>query len=260
MRTIVKNIDRFLLGGAIKRRLHTYRERSFRASLQKWFILDSSLHYYLPKTSFLTDLFDKFGSDKGSAQTGGHPYPWPPHSYSDIYELVLYPSRESVEVFIECGIGTNKPEKKSSMGEGGKPGASLRAWNSFFPNAEIIGCDIDESILFNEDRIRTFQCDQTSPESISRFKESAGLNDETVDIIIDDGLHEFDAGVVFFNNTIDLLKVNGSYFIEDVRQDDAIRYVEYFSQQKYQVYLWNVSRSFLPISYNTLILIRKISQ
>ena len=34
------------------------------------------------------------------------------------------------------------------MGIKGKPGASLRVWKDYFPNANIIGVDIDENILF----------------------------------------------------------------------------------------------------------------
>ena len=51
----------------------------------------------------------------------------------------------------EVGLGTNNVDVPSNMGKDGKPGASLRAWRDYFPNA-----DIDTRILFKEDKIQTF--------------------------------------------------------------------------------------------------------
>ena len=62
---------------------------------------------------------------------------------------------------------------KSSMGVNGQPGASLRMWKDYFPNASIFGCDIDRDVLFSEERIKTFHCDQTSAKSISNFLKNA---------------------------------------------------------------------------------------
>ena len=33
------------------------------------------------------------------------------------------------------------------MGKQGKPGASLRTWREFFPNAQVIGIDIDKKSI-----------------------------------------------------------------------------------------------------------------
>ena len=41
------------------------------------------------------------------------------------------------------------------------PGASLRAWRDFFPNATILGADLDREVLFEEERITTGYMDQT---------------------------------------------------------------------------------------------------
>ena len=86
---------------------------------------------------------------------------------------------------MECGIGTNNPALKSSMGVAGKPGASLRDCGRIFSITNILGCDIDDDILFSEERINTFHCDQTSPESIKSFLSNAEITG-SVDIIIDD--------------------------------------------------------------------------
>ena len=114
---------------------------------------------------------------------------------------------------MEVGIGTSDPTIQSSMGENGTPGASLRAWKEFFPNGNIVGLDIDEKIIFAEERIETFCVDQTDPISISKFLASNG--NRVFDVIIDDGLHTENAAHVFFENCFHLLKSKGFYFIED---------------------------------------------
>jgi hypothetical protein len=102
-------------------------------------------------------------------------------------------------------------------------------WRDYFPTAHIIGCDIDGDILFKEERISTFQCDQTSDKSIQKFIRGARLSKESVDIIIDDGLHQFHAGKCFFENMISRLRADGIYIIEDVHYLDIVRYKEYFA-------------------------------
>ena len=47
------------------------------------------------------------------------------------------------------------------------------------------------------------------------WNENNDLNDN-FDIIIEDGLHTFDANVCFFDNSIHKLKQNGYYIIEDI--------------------------------------------
>jgi hypothetical protein len=49
------------------------------------------------------------------------------------------------------------------------PGASLRVWRDFFPNAQVIGIDIDEKTMFKDERINTYVVDQTDVHSIRSF-------------------------------------------------------------------------------------------
>ncbi len=186
------------------------------------------IQYLKNDSSLLNTLSDKYGSDKGEVSSNLNPYPWPSHNYTDFYSLVFGLRRNEVKTVVECGIGTNNPALKSSMGVAGKPGASLRLWKEYFPNANILGCDIDDDILFSEERINTFHCDQTSPESIKSFLSNAEIIEGSVDIIIDDGLHEYYAGVCFFENIIASLRLDGIYIIEDVTHDDIIKYKNYF--------------------------------
>ena len=107
------------------------------------------------------------------------------------------------------------------MGKDGRPGASLYGWQEFFPNSYIFGADIDTDILFNTDKIKTYYCDQRSPEIILKMWIKPDLQ-ENFDIIIEDGLHTFDGHVCFFENSIHKLKTNGYYIIEDVINPETI--------------------------------------
>jgi len=113
------------------------------------------------------------------------------------------------------GLGTNNLNIPSNMGSSGIPGASLYGWQEFFPNSYIFGADIDKDILFNTDKIKTFYCDQTDQLTIKYMWSEPSLQ-ENFDIIIEDGLHTFNANVCFFENSIHKLKPSGYYIIEDI--------------------------------------------
>lgn len=189
-----------------------------------------SIHYNKSKNE-LSELSVKYGSDKGSIISDHiHRSGWKYHRYTDIYDFILSGIRESATDVLECGIGTNNPNIQSSMGINGAPGASLRMWRDYFPNAHVTGLDIDPDIMFEEDRISTFIVDQNSVESINNFKNT--VNKE-FDFIIDDGLHEYDPQLTFFKNTFDLLKPNGIFIIEDCH-NSYFQLIDYLFANGYQ--------------------------
>jgi predicted O-methyltransferase YrrM len=102
-----------------------------------------------------------------------------------------------------------------------KNGASLRVWSEIFPNANIYGADIDKTILFNEDRIKTYYCDERDLNSIKSMWENI---DVKFDIIIDDGIHEFNDNIRFFEYSIHKLNHNGYYIIEDIHHYDLLNF------------------------------------
>lgn len=59
------------------------------------------------------------------------------------------------------------------------------------------------------------------------MKNSEIIKDQ-IDIIIDDGLHEYHAGICFFENMIKYLRKDGLYIIEDVKFTDIVKYKNYF--------------------------------
>lgn len=142
----------------------------------------------------LSVLFDKYGSDKTS------------HQYHYVYGKVL----DGPKSLLEIGMGTNNEDVVSTMGRDGKPGASLRAFRDFLPEANIYGADIDRRILFTEDRIQTYHADQTDLESLN------AIPGQPFDIIIDDGLHTVDANLSVLLYAINALKPGGWLIIEDV--------------------------------------------
>jgi hypothetical protein len=163
----------------------------------------------------LCNLMDKFGSDKASY-----------HNYTLFYyDLLKEKKYQEVKIF-EVGLGTNNTSIPSNMGANGRPGASLRAWKEFFPNAKIYGADIDKNILFHEERIKTFFCDQTDEVSIKKMWENDELKNESFDLIIDDGLHEINANINFLKNSFKKLKNDSAFIIEDIIADKIDRYKE----------------------------------
>jgi len=204
----------------------------------------------------LATLCDKYGSDKGEIRSSGHPYPWPSHSYSDYYRRIWGHCRMAVKRVFECGLGTNNPHLASSMGASGKPGASLRVWRDYFPNAQIYGADIDRDILFSEDRIKTFYIDQLNPSAIRKCWTEVG--ESSFDFIIDDGLHRFEAGSCLFSNSVEMLSENGIYVIEDVTSEDVGRYVQFFNNGNFLVDYISMYRPNISLGDNNLVVIRKM--
>lgn len=166
------------------------------------------------KSTPLCEIMGRCKSDKGSINIE---YSW--HNYTTFYYSIFKDLREKQLRIFELGLGTNNVKMPSNMGAEGRPGASLYGWREYFPNSEIFGADIDTDILFNTDKIKTFYCDQTNPEIIKEMWNEPDLQDN-FDIIIEDGLHTFNANVCFFENSIHKLKPNGYFIIEDILNNE----------------------------------------
>ena len=194
----------------------------------------------------LKDLMDFYGSDKGGKNNH--------HNYTHFYSQIFYNKKEKIKNFLEIGLGTNNVEVPSNMGKQGKPLASLRAWRDYFINANIYGADIDKGILKNEERIKTFFVDQTKPETIIKMFKDIGV--AKFDVILEDGLHEFNANICFFENSINFLAKDGIYIIEDVYYKDQERFIKYFEKSKYNFSIIDIFHN-KNIANNCLIVIEK---
>lgn len=196
--------------------------------------------------SKLSNLMNLYGSDKGGMNDQ--------HNYAEYYSYMFKKRRRIVKNFLEIGLGTTNVDIACNMGAEGKPLASLKAWRDYFPNAEIYGGDIDKDILKDDVRIKTFHVDQTDQTSIlSMFKK---IGDKKFDIILDDGLHEFNANICLFENSIKYLDNNGEYIIEDVYYKDKKKFINYFKDLDYQFSLIDIYHK-KNILNNCIIVIKK---
>ncbi len=132
---------------------------------------------------------------------------------------------------LEIGLGTNNGDVVSTMGATGKPGASLRAFRDFLPNAAIFGADIDRRVLFMEERIETFHVDQTQRRSFHQLADALG----PLDLVIDDGLHSPNANIATMIFALEALKPLGTFIVEDIAAAS--------------IPVWQTIAALLPIDY-----------
>ncbi len=171
----------------------------------------------------LKKLFDEYGSDKGN----------PNHNYHWLYGAIL--GSRNASAVLEIGLGTNNEDIVSNMTRHGTPGASLRAFRDFLPDAHIYGADVDRRILFQEERVSTYFVDQTDIDSFVEL--SAAVPDE-LDLIIDDGLHTPNANLAALAFGLGRLKVGGYFLVEDI--------------SRHSVPIWQVvSAALLPEQYES---------
>lgn len=173
-----------------------------------------AINVYAP--TVMCRVMSRHGSDKGQGM----------HNYTTVYSAVFDELRDQPLRIFELGLGTNNPTLASSMGTFGRPGASLRGWRELFPKAAIFGADIDRDILFEEDRIRTFYCNQLDAEVIRNLWSQPALQ-APMDIIIDDGLHTFEGNVSFLKGSLAQIRPGGMYVVEDINQGDIESWYKY---------------------------------
>lgn len=113
--------------------------------------------------------FGSEASDKGT------------HGYAPLYGRLF--SDLEIDKLFEVGLGTNDVSIPSNMGAEGRPGASLRAFQSVFPQLSVVGADVDPSALEGH----AFPCLQLDQLDLASFPPTGSLG--RIDIVIDDGLH-----------------------------------------------------------------------
>ena len=151
----------------------------------------------------LCELAEKYGTDKAG---GG---------YTAFYHMLLGAHRERIRSVLELGIGTTGAMQHVP---GYKPGASLRMWEEYFPNALIFGADIESGLMATrEGRIITSLCDERQSGDLRRTIHLVEyVSGRRPDLIVDDALHTSDAQVFSANNLAHAVSPGGFYIIEDV--------------------------------------------
>jgi hypothetical protein len=187
-----------------------------------FFAIDTSHQLAAEK---LKSLFNQYGSDKSQR-----------HDYHHVYGRILS-KPDQVRTIFEIGLGTNNTDVVSNMGEAVKPGASLRAFRDFAPHAAIFGADIDQRILFEEERIKTYWVDQTD---LSSFAELEQKIPNDADLIIDDGLHSPNANIAVILFALKKIRIGGWVVVEDILVD--------------ALPVWQVISALLPSSHQSTII------
>jgi hypothetical protein len=181
----------------------------------------------------------KYGSDKGQG--------W--HNYTTVYSALLGKLRNLPLRIFELGLGTDNPNLASSMRANGCPGGSLRGWRELFPRGLVYGADIDRDILFEEDRIKTFWCDQLDRVAIRDLWLQPVLR-EGFDLIVDDGLHTFEANTSFLEGSLKQLRLGGIFVIEDVVRETIGKWCERLGAISKQFPNYDIELVELPNSRN----------
>jgi len=213
-----------------------------------------SIGYSNKSRTQLNALCQKYNTDKGSLAPTRND-----HAYADFYDLIFSGIRESTKLVFECGIGSNNSDINGFMGIDASPGASLRVWREYFSNAKIFGADIDNRILFKEERINTFFVDQTDPSSIqSLWQEVEKSEKGEFDVIIDDGLHTFAAATTFFSGSIHKLRVSGFFIIEDLEFEEMVKLEQVVDTDKFSISYVKFQSSERGIITGTLTVIKRL--
>lgn len=155
--------------------------------------------------TFQTELCEiayKYGTDK-CPQIG--------HLYTPFYFELLKDKRDSVRKVVEIGIGTPKYMHYESTHY--VTGASLYMWRDFFPHAMVYGADVLPESLIEDERIKTFFCDETKKEDVERLIGEVGGD---IDLFVDDALHVKELQIALCKMVMPMVKRDVIYIIEDV--------------------------------------------
>ena len=156
-----------------------------------------------PTRPGLTELADRYGSDKGSAK----------HRYTELYHMLFHPLRDRPIAFLEMGLCIGGPEHGRSADRETTDAPSVRMWLEYFPNARIHGLDVSDFSWLTHDRFAFTRCDMDDRAAIAAA--AAGL--PALDVIIDDASHASHHQQNGFLEMFPRLKSGGLYIIEDLR-------------------------------------------
>jgi|SRR5574344_938889 len=152
------------------------------------------------------------------------------HNFCNDYEKLL---RKDIKTLWEIGI---------------LDGASLRMWSEYYPNAKIIGYDIeDKSSLSFNDNVSVKLLDQSNKSQLSELAKQTDI-----DIIVDDGSHIIQHQILTFEMLFNCLKSGGQYILEDLHTSTNVHnandYRIYNNKGALQ-YLLDIISNNVPVNY-----------
>ena len=141
----------------------------------------------------------KFGTDKASLH----------HNYLNFYETFFAPLRQEPLTLLEIGVFQ---------------GASLRTWREYFPNATIIGVDIQLTCKrFESDDIAIELADQSNLEHLAHIAAKHG----PFDIVVEDGSHMWEHQITTLRALFPFVKNGGHYVVEDLQTNYGAMRAQY---------------------------------
>jgi len=130
------------------------------------------------------------------------------HNYTNTYEKIFGPLKYDKLNLLEIGIYN---------------GGSIKLWRDYFINARIVGLDIVYTPIAKEtlknENVTILIGDSANKNSDVLTKH---FENDSFDIIIDDGNHSFEYQLLTLQNFFPKLKKGGIYVIEDV-EDRTIK-------------------------------------
>ena len=140
------------------------------------------------QNGFLDQLGTQYRTDKASFG----------HNFLNLYERLLGPVRLEVRSVLEIGVCD---------------GGSLPMWRDFFPNARIVGLDINRDTLkYAGDRMIVEIRDQSNVADLVEIATKYG----PFDLVIDDGSHQWDHQITSLKWLLPHVKPEGHYILEDL--------------------------------------------
>ncbi len=119
------------------------------------------------------------------------------HNYGDVYDQ-LFPDRSIIYTLLELGVSR---------------GGSMLAWCDIFPNARVVGMDIDDNCTAKGERIEHHVGNVCVYEDCYRV-----ANERLFDVIIDDADHNVGSILQALLHFWPHVKSGGLYVIEDFAQ------------------------------------------
>jgi len=186
----------------------------------------------------LTGKFSLYGSDKESR-----------HSYTETYSEIL----DQIEQprILEIGLGSLNGYPYGGL----PPGGSIKAWRDAYPNALIVGADIDVDAVNAISEIG-FVVDQTSDNSLDNFVLNISQY-APFDLIVDDGFHDPHANLRTFMKIFHLLSPNGAYVVEDIHNSLVDFWKVMSSTLEASLEIRDLSADRLETDDNILLIFRK---
>lgn len=152
----------------------------------------------------LTDLADRYGSDKGSKK----------HRYTELYHMLFHPYRSRSITFLEMGLLIGGPEHGIDADRETTDLPSIRMWLDYFPKARIHGLDVSDFSWFTHDRFTFHRCDM---EDRAAIRDAIATVRPAPSIVIDDASHASHHQQNAFLEIFPRLESGGLYVIEDLR-------------------------------------------